>query len=324
MFRYGIGTDYMLDVMRMNYIIYYGTIKLERGYEELIKLINFLFGDIHVVFMVTAIITNIAFGYTIYKNVNNKYRILMVFVYICSTVYFATMNIQRQYLAISILIFGFESLKKQKYIKYLIYITIATLIHKSSLFVILFLCLAYLHRYKNIDIIKIMNTLIIVSIPLMFIDLRKYIIKVLVNMPLYSRYLLNSYLRESFFETRNISAIMKCIVPIITWFFLYFNKNSLMRKHKYLELYMIGWSIYIIISNLFYGINIFIRVYTFFEYFVLYIIPLIINEFKFKTNRYAITICFVLYYILLTSYSIFYKGGSGVMPYSSIFSAEVF
>ena len=82
-------------------------------------------------------------------------------------------------------------------------------------------------------------------------------------------------------------------------------------------MYLLGVAIYVILNNAFYGINVFIRIYTLFEYFTLYLIPFIINSGKTYNDKRMIKLAFVVYYIALTSYAIFYKNGNGVIPYDT-------
>ena len=96
------------------------------------------------------------------------------------------------------------------------------------------------------------------------------------------------------------------------------------KKYKHFNLFMIGWAIYVTLSNAFYGINIFIRVYMLYEYFILYLIPIAIDSFKLKSNKTIIVIGIAVYYIALTSYGIFYKNGCGVIPYDTIFGKQLF
>ena len=171
---------------------------------------------------------------------------------------------------------------------------------------------------KKANIVRILNITVFVSIIFMFIDLRPFAETLINIIPArYVGYLTNEYFRDSFFETRNASAMLKCIVPTILWFFTYYNRSKLEKKFQHIDLYLIGWAIYVIINNMFYGINVFIRVYMLFEYFSIYIVPIAISAFNKKSNRRIATAFVIVYYITLTSYSIFYKNGSGVIPYST-------
>lgn len=324
--RYQVGTDYPGYELRFYYVQHnISDGDLESGFLWLVKLIIRFGGNAQVMFAIASILTGFAFGYTIYKNDDPKYRFFALFVYVCSTVYFGTMNAMRQYFAIAILIFGFEILKKRRYVLYVLCILFASLFHTSAIFMLLFAILVFINDRKSISLLGVLNVLVFISIIFMFVDLRPYVDALLDFIPeRYTAYLLEDYFSEKFFEARNFSAILKCIFPTALWFFTYYNRKKLFMEHKYIDLYMIGWALYVIINNAFYGINIFIRVYTLFEYFSLYIVPAAIGVMKLKSNRRIASVCVVLYYIALTSYAIFYKNGNSVIPYDTIFGKDFF
>lgn len=323
--RFKVGTDYMGYVRRFAAIKNGGDSGFEVGILLLARLIIALGGNVQVWFMVTSVVINAAFGYTIVKNVDKKYRIFVLFVYVCSTVYFATMNTVRQYFAIAILLFGFEWLKKKNYLIYVLFIVLASLFHTSAVFMLIYVVMVFIDDRKNVSILKALNIAVMISVVLMFLDVRPYVEMFINYIPArYTYYFLNENFREKFFETRNALAIFKCIVPTLIWFYIYGKRHMISEKYKHFNLFMIGWAIYVTISNAFYGVNIFIRVYMLYEYFILYLIPIVIDSFKLKSNKTIIVIGIAVYYIALTSYAIFYKNGCGVIPYDTIFGKQLF
>ena len=319
--RYQVGTDYPGYESRFYYVqngISDGG--FESGFLWLVNLIIRFGGNAQVMFAIMSILTGLAFGYTIYKNDDPKYRFFALFVYVCSTVYFGTMNAMRQYFAIAILIFGFEFLKKRRYVLYILCIFFASLFHTSAIFMLPFAIFVFINDRKSVSLLGVLNALVFISIIFMFVDLRPYVDSLIDFIPeRYTAYIFEDYFSEKYFEARNFSAILKCIFPTALWFFTYYNRKKLFMEHEYIDLYMIGWALYVIINNAFYGINIFIRVYTLFEYFSLYIVPAAIGTLKLKSNRRIASVFVVLYYIALTSYAIFYKNGHSVIPYNTIF-----
>lgn len=318
--RYNIGTDYI------GYTIIFAMIKngirtyVENGYYFIAKTVINMGGPVQVMFALMALFTIPAFGYTIAKNVKSEYRLFILLIFVCSTIYFGTMNAMRQYVAIAIMLFGFESLKNKKYIRYVIYIVLAMQFHSSSVCMIVYMILVMIN--EKVDILNIICVTIIISLLFILIDIRPVVERLVNVMPERWRVYLEGDSVRHFFEDRNASAIFKTIIPNIIWFLAYYFRKRI--DNKYVDLYLIGFALYVFLNNAFYGINVFIRVYTMFEYYALYLLPLIIDMGKTKSDRTALKIFLGIYYIALTSYAIFYKNGNGVIPYDTIFGKGLF
>lgn len=107
----------------------------EPGFSVLVWVLARLFGDSQSLILICAIITNISFVKFLYTH-SEDFRLTM-FLYISAGYYFTSMNIMRQYLAISILLFGFKYLETTQLKKFIIFVFGAFLFHKSAFIVLI-------------------------------------------------------------------------------------------------------------------------------------------------------------------------------------------
>ena len=322
--RYNVGTDYINPYANVLLWLKNGAIyNYELLFLWLNKIIIFFNVNVVTLMMICSAITIPLFFNFIKNNVSEKYWFYSVFLFIASTIYFATMNVVRQYLAISILLFGYEFIKEKKYFRYAICCLVAINIHTSSLIAILVSVLYILIRNKKYD--KLMFIVYLSTIIFMFIDIRNFV-KILEPI-IPNRYV--SYLNSHFFMDRNISAIFKTIIPNIIFLIMYFKQENIRKSNKMFNYLIFMWFTYVCISNCFYGINVFIRLGWYFEYYLLLIISMLLEYFEkndfeimnYKIKNFSKLMFFIItvYFIFLVIYSIYLKGGHGVLPYQTFF-----
>lgn len=80
--------------------------------------------------LVAAIFTISVYVWFIYKN-SHDFQ-LALYIFIAGGTFFTTMNILRQYIAISIILMGFHNIEKKKKWRFLVYVFIASLFHVSA------------------------------------------------------------------------------------------------------------------------------------------------------------------------------------------------
>ena len=131
--RYDVGTDYLFryapDYIKMGQGIDIGN--LEIGYKIIAWICLLITKDYAIIFAVTsAIIIGLTF-YTICKE--SPYPALSVLIYFCAGFYFHSLNLMRQYLAISVLLFSYKYLIDKKYIYFGISVIIAGSLHSIGI-----------------------------------------------------------------------------------------------------------------------------------------------------------------------------------------------
>lgn len=95
-----------------------------------------LIHDSQSLIFICAFVTNLSFVLFIYKY--SKDFTFSIFLYITSGMFFTSMNIVRQYLAIAIILFGFKYIISKDIKKFSLYVLIAFLFHKSAISALFF------------------------------------------------------------------------------------------------------------------------------------------------------------------------------------------
>lgn len=85
-------------------------------------------------------------------------------------------------------------------------------------------------------------------------------------------------------------------------------------------MFLPGYFLWIFVNNFFCGVNVMLRIGMYFEWMLLPILPHIVRQGQNKEVRMQYKLFFLFYFMLLTCYSIFYKGGHGVVPYQTFFN----
>lgn len=321
--RYDVGTDF--GVQR-NY--YSWTVQgltdgwLESGFRFYIRLIEKFFGNFQWFIFIASIFVVFSFGYAIYKHVEEKYWFFALALFVTSTIYFATMNLERQYIAIAFILHAFHCLRQKKYLWVVLFTALAYLFHSSALAFILFYVLCFFAgKMKKKNIYDIVNVVMIISLVGAVVDFRGIVLKV-GTLIIPARYL--GYLSSDFFMTRNWISLLKFILPDIIWFIWYFKqKKEKSNDMTEMHIVMLGCCIWLVINNFFYGVNVIIRIGMYFEWFILLALPKLVAYGKDAKTRVSLRVLILTYYLALTVYSIFIMNGHGVIPYQTFFNGSI-
>ena len=144
-FRYDLGTDYT----RRYVFDYNRTLQgidvsnLEILFKFIMKFCMIFTEESYLMFVITsAMVVGFILGTSFTKS---KDKILSVCIFLLGGFFFDSLNIMRQYMAMSLIFFGYQFLLKSKrwYIAYIATVIVATLIHSSA---IIMLILVFLNR----------------------------------------------------------------------------------------------------------------------------------------------------------------------------------
>ena len=315
--RYEVGQDYNHWIDVYNWIMNgdKGGNYVEIGY----KYLNILIQSIpllneYALFVITSAFIVFGFGYIIYKNVEKKYWFLSIFMFICSGIFFASLNLVRQYIAIVIVSFGIISLKKNNYILFILSVILATLFHTSALIMLGFLAFYLIFRKQTFN--KMLICIYVLSLVFMIIDLRQILEWFKFIIP--ERW--EWYLQSEFLTDRNYSAIVKQLVPNALLIFVLIKRKQIIEMKNENDIYILMLFIDIFITNCFYGVLVLLRLSYFFDISLMFIIPIIfelLHCYDKKIEKLG-KISILGYYIILTIVTIFFMNGHGVMPYQTI------
>lgn len=122
---------------------------VDRGYLLYTKFLNNFSESGQFLLFVNSVIIVFSIFYFIYKNSNND--VLSVYLFLTLSQYLTSMNITRQYLVISIFVFAYEMLKKNKFTIYILLILLASTIHSTALIFLILVPIIWLKpTYKNL------------------------------------------------------------------------------------------------------------------------------------------------------------------------------
>lgn len=315
--RYYVGTDYGIQINYYNWTITHRADFLEPGFRTYINFIEEVFHSINAFFFLAAVFVTVAFGFGMIKFVKKEYRVISLALYILTTVFFATLNIERQYIAIGFLIYSVYFLVNKRYIPTMIMFLFAISFHQSAwcfgVAYILYFCMMRCNEEK---LIKFMHIAFSFSLIWVLVDFRPIVTKLSFMLPL-GKYM--GYLNSRFFMTREMDSALKCIIPSVIWLVIANKYSFIKEKNKYVAFFFPCFFIYTIINNIFYGINVFFRVNLYFEWSIIFLFPLLIELGKDKISRFSIKVMLLGYYFALTVYAIFINNGHDVLPYQTIF-----
>lgn len=144
-FRYNLGTDYAKRyVTAFNQTLKGQNISnLEIGFKLLIQVCIWISKTPDILFIVTSGIIISLIMYTIYSKSSNK--ILSVIIFFLGGFFFASLNLVRQYIAISIILFGYRFLIKENrkyYLAYIACVLLAMSMHSTSIVALILVVLS--------------------------------------------------------------------------------------------------------------------------------------------------------------------------------------
>lgn len=316
-FRYNVGQDYQhfVDVYHWIEEGLPGGNYVEIGYKAINYFIQILpFSNVYLLFIITSAIINFGFGYVIYKNVEKKYWFLAIFIFMGSGIFFASLNLIRQYIAIIITTFAVTYILQKKYIVSILLVLLASSFHTSALIMVPFL-LFYL-IFKNQKYEKVLLILYVLSLIIMVVDLRQIMDLFLFIIP--ERW--EWYLQSEFLTSRNYSAIIKQLVPNILLLYALWKRKEILERNRNYDIYILMLFANVFITNCFYGVLVLLRLSYFFDISLVFVIPIIFESLNQYNSHIQILgkTAIIGYYILLTIVTIFIMNGHGVMPYQSI------
>lgn len=188
---------------------------MEPGYLILNSFISFFTDNYLYVQLITSFIP-LALFYKTFKKMRNDINLpLAIFLFI-SILYFQILSagLVRMFIAISIVFYSLDLIIKKEYIKYMVYILLASSFHYSALFMLILLYFAI----DKSSFRKKRNKFLIFTfflIPIIFIFISKYIVPLLGS----------RYTQYGIIKDFNLSIWSFSTLPILL-ILIYFNKNN--------------------------------------------------------------------------------------------------
>lgn len=336
--RYKVGTDYMFRYVP-NYltILNGGNVdSLEIFFKILIKISIFINSDYTTLFILSSAIIIGLFFVSIFKN--SKNIIISIIIFFAGSFFFESMNLVRQFIAMSILFLSYKLLfKKEKKIYWLMSIFIASLFHTMSLVFLITILLDKRVINFKVLLVLILLTLLFSNIIIYFAANMSSMINN-VNIAKYAHYM----------ERSGDLPLSGIIVETIVYIYIYIMYINLKRNKIEIEKETIFFvnmqSMTLIFTIMNINLDLFFRIALLFSMFQILSIPYFYEKnkecewklfdfkIKYRINQSIIKIikkwnwifCVCLI-VLLNSRMIFsniIKGADEILPYQTIFSRE--
>ena len=291
--RYNVGTDYSFTyVPTFNYIAQGAAkIRIDIGFQW--------------VFIVTSFIINFLICASIYKQ--TSYKALGIFIYICGTLYFFSMNGVRQTITMSIFYYSLVYVyQKRNKVKYFLLNLFGVTMHLTA---VMFLPL-YFFIHKRLR--RRTYLLIILLLVILITPITNLVGNYLLSTK-YSMYLTNGAYNS--LTSFNLSSILNLLCFL--GYLFYSKKTS--KNNVYLNIHFIG----LIISLFLLRIPLVLRLFMSFRYIEFLSVPNLIADLNVtKRKRILIITAVMIFYVVYLINGVYINNGNDVLPYRTIFGKE--
>lgn len=319
--RYDVGTDYLFRYVNDYDVLVNGgkVDNLEIGFKLLVKLCILLKSNYQLIFIISSLIITLFVFYTIYRDSNNA--MLSILLYFVGAFFFQSLNMIRQYISISIILFSYKYFLDGKWIKWIGFVVLAAFFHTTSLiFAIINIMIYAINKLLHKDILlnkKIVFALII----LLFIakPFIKNIINFLLSMTRFDVYINSSYNQG---DLQIIPFIINLLLYIGMMYIYKKRKDKVTKVDYFFILMQIVALIFVTLGNISY---LSIRLVYYFSIFQIISIPHFLTNLKNIYNSKYNIICTVLIILMFSSSLVWthvLHTTDEILPYKTIFNKE--
>lgn len=271
-------------------------LRYEYGFSLFCKVISIITDDYHVFLFLVSAFINFSVVHFINNNSRNKFLSLLMFV-LCNY-YFSYMNIMRQALAISIVLFSLEFLKKNKLLQFTILVILASQFHFSA---IICLVLIFLNKFefsrRHLPVITLLSILAFVYGNTVFAFFASLSPR------------LSSYIGTDYSSNNYFGALFEALIIVVQMLFGFVVEKSRYKKEdkQHRQLFINGGiEIATIISILTMKATIFNRFLPYFSIFTIIWTPNALENINDKKNKgyfsFITVFMFFLYFIVICKY----------------------
>lgn len=301
----GIDTQQFVDA-------FYGIIKrtpsqfselrYEYGFSYLCWILGKISKEPNILIFATSLFINISVARFIYKNSDNI--TISVILYFLGNFFFSYMNIMRQALAIAIILWGYEYLKQNKYVKFSIFVIVASFFHGTAFLALILILLKKINYNKNF-------LFMVITFSVLSFFFGKNIFLILSK---FSSRLLK-YAGGRFDVENYFAALLNFVVYLVSYIFgfMCIYKNELKTKNND----MIGiMGMAVVCSSLTMKVSLFNRFTPYFSIFIIIWLANAICEIKNRNNKRVYKIIIIILFLLYWSIILMLRPEwYGVVPY---------
>lgn len=245
--------------------------RYEFGFDLLNNLLFKITSNPQILIIVTSLIINSAVCYFIYKNSNNFLLSTLLFIFL--SIYFNYMNVTRQAIAISVLLFGYSELKEGHTFRYLLFIIAASMFHSVALLALIFILL----KYINFDISFIV--FLVFSALFCFVFGKQIFNLLTIILGKYDGYLETEFGQSNYFGSL-LSFLQDTVLVLLCSYSCYSQK---VKNNNILETKLV--SLYLVFLFLVMRINLFNRLSGLLSIYMINFIPNKLHEIKLVNKK---------------------------------------
>jgi len=311
--RYNVGTDYptyvavydQLSQLSLAQYLSLPSLDIEIGFYFLIKLSNLIMGNYIPLLLFSSFLT-VFFFYLGLKRYNTKHTALVYFLFL-TVVFPFSLNGIRQGIAISLCFLAFSFIIEHKPKKYILWIVVASLFHKSALFLLPFYFINKLIKNGSHNFV-LMKSLLLASI---IYFLLPYTYELLQTTSFFSRY--SAYQSITADGNNNIFYLKVVILIVILLFYKRIISHD--KKNIYFLIFIV---LDVVLSTLGFGSPFVKRIALYFSLFSPLLLASIPDIFSDKFGKFICYSTLVAYGLLYFYLAFYLMGQSDIFPYQFI------
>jgi len=315
---YTVGNDTKAYIDIFNFLKDYTWLQLKKGHGRYemgflyyMKLLSCINAHPQILFIITGIVVIISFYKLILKYSN--FMLLSVFLFFTMRIFDDSMNILRQCLAISFIIYSYKYLRKKKLFLFAFWVLVAFLFHKSAIVFLLAWFVNKVNINKNIICIWVIG----LFLGFIILPLLPFIIPILFNFGIIPEY----YRGGEYFTGGKIAPLLMLLISLLICSFAllcksyrYPHKKDGLFDNKNMLIIQMFASIFFIFNLQFAALA---RCAAYFHIFSIILLP---NTLKCVKNKKSfiyffgfILLFFILYFYFIVTYR---SDWNRVYPYS--------
>ncbi|WP_436410320.1 EpsG family protein [Parapedobacter flavus] len=251
-FRNNVGTDWANYVMWFNSIeknpaISFEDQKSEIGYFWLSKLVAFLGGNYNILFFFVA---GISWTF-LFKSFHIRVIPFILYFLFTDEYFFSSMNIVRQFLALSIFVYSVKFIANRNVLSYVLCISLAACFHYSASILILLYFVPFGKLYhRTVWLLLFILSTLLSNIPGLINHLLAIFVKISSIVPVLEHYI--GYLLKDKFDASRSNVNLGYLFRVCVSVYIIFKSKAVIAKYPKTKPYFILFFLGAIIYNLFY------------------------------------------------------------------------
>ena len=274
-------------------------IDFEPGYLFFNRILAFLQLNDFMFQLIISSIIYIPIFFTIYKYSDREF--ISILVYFAFGLFSHSLGLQRQLIAVSIIILGLKQITKRHFVKYALHVIVASLFHISAIYMII---LYFMYRLR----VNKKNLIILISIELCMLMFSRNILNIIFKiLPSYSH-----YTNTDKFTSGGSYLRLLCLTAIVVFTFLFYKKMDISEERK---VSIDATALSIIVQPVAYSFGLMGRAVDYTIVFLIILVPNLVDVFE-PSEKPIVSYSIII--ILLFMVYLNLNGNTYVCPYYTL------